>query len=202
MVALGAYLLFLLWHDLPQAPLSRAEIEAGFAEARKALQAHNRAPMPQLQRQMMELLSNDDGKSFIMVNLVQYRETAQYPAGSGFAGTPQDAESRYNRLVLPELLKRGSYPVFAGQVSGSFIKEASDADWQHVALVRYRSRRDLLNMAIALAQKDADIHKWAALEKTQVFPAQEFFSLLFLRFFVALLLFVPALWLTLRRQRQ
>lgn len=192
LLGLACYGLFLLWHDLPQAPLSEAEIDAGLAEARAALRAHNRPAMPALQTQMRALLTGDDGKSFIMVNLMRYRGTAQYPQETGLSGTARDAEARYNRMVLPELIKRGSYPVFAGEVTGSFIREEADTEWHQVALVRYRSRRDLLNMAIALAKADADIHKWAALEKTQVFPTRAIVSLNFLRFMVALVLAICA----------
>ena len=32
-------------------------------------------------------------------------------------------------------------------------------------MVRYRSRRDMLKMAVEIAGKGVDVHKWAALEK-------------------------------------
>ena len=61
-----------------------------------------------------------------------------------------------------------------------------------MAMVRYRSRRDMLKMAIEVAGKGVDIHKWAALEKTQVFPVRPLVSLVFIRATVAMMLFVIA----------
>jgi hypothetical protein len=57
-----------------------------------------------------------------------------------------------------------------------------------VGMVRYRSRWDILKMAVEIAGKRVDLHKWASLEKTQVFPVKPFFNLTFLRTTVAILL--------------
>ncbi len=62
-------------------------------------------------------------------------------------------------------------------------------------MVRYRSRRDMLKMAVEIAGKGVDIHKWAALEKTHVFPVRPLVNLIFIRATVALILFVIAMLL-------
>jgi hypothetical protein len=54
-----------------------------------------------------------------------------------------------------------------------------------VALVRYRSRRDFLGMCADLARDRSDIHKWAAIETTQVFPVEVRFSLTVIRLLTA-----------------
>jgi len=46
----------------------------------------------------------------------------------------------------------------------------------------------MLRMAVDLAGRDIDVHKWAALERTQVFPARPFISLFSARASVALVL--------------
>lgn len=53
---------------------------------------------------------------------------------------------------------------------GRFLPPGGADDWDAVTIVRYRSRHDLLHIANALAKKDADQHKWASFEKTQLFP--------------------------------
>jgi hypothetical protein len=58
-------------------------------------------------------------------------------------------------------------------------------------MVRYRSRRDMLKMAIEIAGMGIDIHKWAALEKTQVFPVKPLLHSALIQ------LIVPALFLVL-----
>jgi hypothetical protein len=58
--------------------------------------------------------------------------------------------------------------------------------------VRYRSRRDLLQMAAELAMKDADVHKWASIEKTYVFPVKPLFGIPAIRLLVAVILALSA----------
>jgi hypothetical protein len=60
--------------------------------------------------------------------------------------------------------------------------------WDCVALVRYRSRRDFLGLCAELAKDRADVHKWAAIEATQVFPVNPRLSLTMIRIVIALAL--------------
>ena len=60
-------------------------------------------------------------------------------------------------------------------------------------IVRYRSRRDMLKMAIEVAALGMDIHTWAAPEKTQVFPVKPLLHLAFVWMIVAALLLAFAL---------
>jgi hypothetical protein len=57
-------------------------------------------------------------------------------------------------------------------------------------MVRYRSRRDFLKFALQANQAEKFIHKWAAIEKTHVFPVKPIISLFMVRTLVALVLFV------------
>ena len=71
---------------------------------------------------------------------------------------------------------------------GSFIEpEGADA-WHYVDMVRYRSKRDFLRFALNASRADIFMHKWAALEKTHVFPVKPLVSLIFVRASVAVLL--------------
>ena len=158
--------------------------------AGKQVQTEEEAP---LLKQFRELAKSDDGGEYFMVNLLKFREKAFYPAGSPYNNDPLAANNRYNRAIIPLLLKHGGMPVFDSRAQGRFIHPDDAEDWDHVAMVRYRSRRDMLNMAIEIAGKGVDIHKWAALEKTQVFPVKPLFNLTFIRGIVAVLLFVIAL---------
>jgi Arc/MetJ-type ribon-helix-helix transcriptional regulator len=60
-------------------------------------------------------------------------------------------------------------------------------------MVRYRSRRDFVRFAIRANQADKFMHKWAAIEKTHVFPVKPLISLLAVRTLVALSLFTIGL---------
>ncbi|MFO7679275.1 MAG: hypothetical protein R6X34_04435 [Chloroflexota bacterium] len=116
-----------------------------------------------------------------MVNLLKFRQKALYPAGSPFDNDPLAANGRYSRAILPLLLKHGGHPVFLGPVQGRFLHPSGADDWDQVGIVRCRSRRDMLKMAIEVAELGVDIHKWAALEKTQVFPVKPVLHLAFIR---------------------
>ena len=119
-----------------------------------------------------------------MVNLIKYRQKAVYPPGYSCSDDPHAAEQRDNRAVVPLLLSRACLPVFLGRSAGRFLAPDGAQEWDSVVLVRYRSRRDLLGMLAGLARTRADIHKWAAIERTQVFPVTVPFSLILIRLIV------------------
>jgi hypothetical protein len=54
--------------------------------------------------------------------------------------------------------------------------------------VRYRSSRDFLGLCADLAKNRADVHKWAAIETTQVFPVKARLSLFLIRVVIGLIL--------------
>jgi hypothetical protein len=77
---------------------------------------------------------------------------------------------------------------------GQFVEpEGADA-WHYVAMVRYRSRRDFLRFALVVQKAGLTVHKWAAIEKTHVFPVKPLVSLIFVRGLMAtVLIFFGAL---------
>jgi hypothetical protein len=182
---------FLAWYGGKGKPLSGQEVDSLLAEmqrqAGKPVQSDEEAP---ILKEFRELSKSDDGREYYMVNLLKFRKQAHYPEGSPFGDDPLAANDRYNRAIIPLLLKRGGHPVFLGQVQGQFIHPDENDDWDQVAMVRYRSRRDMMKMAAEIAGLGVDIHKWAALEKTQVFPIKPVVSLFFVRATVAVLLFI------------
>ena len=96
------------------------------------------------------------------------------PDGTPAGGmTGREAGHRYERMVVPELLKRGCYPVFAARKVANFLSAGAGTDFfEEVAIVRYRSRRDLLAMAASRAFLAGVPHKWASLEKTVAVPSR------------------------------
>ncbi len=179
---LAVYGLFLVWYGGRGQPLSPAEID----QFMKELGAHttDEAVLQELQT----LIAGDDGKEFVMQNLVRYRPKALYPPGYDYGDDPRAADRRYGKAVIGPLLRHGSLILFVAKRSGTFIEpEGADA-WHYVAMVRYRSRRDFLRFALATQRDDIFVHKWAALEKTHVFPVKSLVSLVFVRATVAGLL--------------
>jgi len=135
---------------------------------------------PAERERFQSFMDADDGRPFYMVNLMEYRERADYRPGTALNGsTPtglisgRDAGWLYSRAVLPELLKRGCYPVFVAGKITNLLSAGSGSDFfEDVAIVRYRSRRDMLSMVASPTFLHAVPHKWASLEKTVAVPCR------------------------------
>lgn len=176
--------IFLLWYRGGAEPLSTREV-ADFldAAARHGVDKDD----PELFAALGRLLSNDDGREFVMLNLIRYRERAQYPQGFDYGDSVTAADKRYARALFPHLLRHGNVPIFIARRSGSFIEPAEATPWQVVAMVRYRSKRDFMRSATAVMGRNVMIHKWAAISITHVFPVQPIFSLISLRLAIGFL---------------
>ena len=184
--------LFLAWYGGRGRPLTTAEVE-GFITQLKA-RAHGPQD-EQLIEEVRALAAQDDGREFVMQNLARYRRQAAYQAGfERFGSDPRAADRRYGKAIIPHLLRYGNVPVFIARRCGSFVEPGGGAPaWHYVAMVRYRSRRDFLRFASAIARNDIAMHKWAALESTHIFPVRPVVSLIFVRGAVGALLLLPAL---------
>lgn len=182
---LALYLVFLWWYGGKGAPLSAAEVEA----FKRAVAPNLQDPASQhLLDEIDALVANDDGREFVMQNLVRHRPKALYPPGHHYSDDPREADRRYGRSITWPLLRYGNLPIWIARRAGNFIEpEGADA-WHYVAMVRYRSRRDFLRFALASEKKNNFIHKWAAIEKTHVFPVQPLISLVFVRGMVGMTL--------------
>ena len=177
-----AYVAFVLWYGGRGKPMDAAEVER-FMQQLSGLTST--AHQQELLGEVRTLVAKDDGREFVMQNLVRYRARALYPAGSPFGDDPREADKRYGRAIVPHLLRYGNVPVFIARRSGSFIQPAGSQEWHYVAMVRYRSKRDFLRFALRIESANIAMHKWAAIETTQVFPVQPMVSLIFVRAAVA-----------------
>jgi hypothetical protein len=193
MVALpltALYAAFLLWYGGRGRPLTREEIESCLAPLRaRARDELGRAHLADLER----LPAHDDGREFMMYNVIRYREKAAYPPGYDYGPSAPAADRRYGKALVPYLLRYRNLPVFIARRSGEFVEPAGIDRWDVVAMVRYRSLRDFLRFANATTTERITVHKWAAIEKTRIFPVQPLVSLIFLRGAVGAL-FALAAW--------
>jgi hypothetical protein len=91
----------------------------------------------------------DDGRPVYMLNLMRYYPQLHPIRGAPpFAGTPAEANRRYERATMPLLLKVGGVPQFSGVPQGRNVLDSPAAvdDWTRVLLVRYPSRRAFLEL--------------------------------------------------------
>ncbi|MCP5099937.1 MAG: hypothetical protein GY943_30660 [Chloroflexi bacterium] len=169
------YTLFLLWQNRWfSQPLSEAEVDAYLDKMAQGGKHETPLQDKELANARAFFLA-DDGKPFYMVNLMQYRETAVYPHGiHPEVKTGREANALYSKAVVKELLKRGSYPIFLSRKTADLFSAGEGTDFfEEVGIVRYRSRRDMLEMASSPSFQAAEPHKWASMEKTVVVPTRK-----------------------------
>jgi len=179
------YAVFLAWYGGRGRPLTPDEVARYLARLRAASgDQPGQAHLADVER----LVAHDDGREFVMHNLIRYRGQALYPPGHAYGPSAPAADRRYGKAIVPYLLRYGNVPVFIAKRSGSFVEPAGAEHWDVVAMVRYRSRRDFLRFATAITQDQIAVHKWAAIEVTQIFPVRPLVSLIFVRGAVGALL--------------
>lgn len=172
------YLVFYAWHTPLRGPLTDSEIDTFLANQTTAVGTEWANS-----ENFEAFLRDDDGLPFIMINLMEVREDAIYP--NGFISdihSGDKADAAYGQAVLPLLLMRGSYPIASAVRSNTIINSLGEkaGSFDTVAMVRYRSRRDLISMISSVDFLKAEVHKWASLENTLVAPAESGPSLNFL----------------------
>ena len=104
----------------------------------------------------------------------QYNDYAIYDGEVNYSRTGREADGIYAAVVVKDLLRHGSYPFYMGQALGTVIgsnsndsQEGSD-HFDVAAAVRYRSRRDMVEI-FQNRQDDVGMqHKFAGIYDTTV----------------------------------
>jgi len=99
--------------------MTAVEADSLLERVRRGAEAAGDPVAPDLLESLREVTRDDDGREFIMVNLIKYRRKAVYPPGFSYGDKPQEADARYNRAVVPLLLKRACLPHFPGTIGES-----------------------------------------------------------------------------------
>lgn len=191
--ALVLFGIFHVWYGGWRGPLTPQEVEK-FLEEIDGIEAYR--GQPEARDRIRAFLLGDDGREFFMVNVWRLREAAEPVAGSTQSETPQELLNRYSTAFLPEIASRAGWLVAAGRAASPDLERwgvAPEADWQMFGLVRYRSRRDLIE--VVTNEKFHDIHpfKFAAIEATRAFPVAPALIVFGPRLVLGLVLLVLAL---------
>jgi len=179
------YLLFCYWYTDFGGPLTAQEI-AAFTEQMRANGA-GPAQIADLQR----FMESDTGRQFLMVNNIDMADNPPSVAGAEPGETAEQLMNRYMEHMYPELFKRACHPVFMGLAvfSAMDVVGIQGAErWDMAALMRYRSRRDLLEIALNPIFSGKHDFKTAALDKTIAYPVEPQIYLSDPRFLLALIL--------------
>lgn len=164
------YGLFASWYFNWQGPLSDAEIESFVSHLNAASEGEFTD-----QDTMLRFLREDDGREFIMLNQVELREGAIAHPLSGVKMPASEMLYEYFGPFTWALFLRGGHPVFQARSVGGHVdtwNAENSATFAVTAMMRYRSRRDVVQMVLDPAFTDGHKFKLAAIQRTISYPTQ------------------------------
>ena len=176
-VAAIAYLLFRLWYDGVRGPLTPAEIDDGLARitARGGSQGTDTAAF-------RTFLEADDGREFVMLNLVKFTSGMATHPGTGEQVPARSLMAHYSRHFIRRLMQRGGHPALVARKVGPYVDAWGDVQpdpgWSIMGYMRYRSRRDLAILVCDPRFSGAHDFKYAAMPQTFNFPTRPMILLL------------------------
>ena len=131
---------------------------------------------------MRAFLESDDGGEFFMVNLIRLQpEPVRGPGGEPPAPAA-DVLARYTGPFLRALFRRGGHPALGGRAAAGYLEAwgvEKNPGWSFAGIIRYRSRRDLIELATSPMFAPIHGYKHAGIANTLAFPiapARLFFS--------------------------
>ena len=159
-----AWLSFCAWYTNTSGPLTADEITAFTAQAERIGR-----PAEAVQR-LRRFMAQDSGDQFLMANLIDMAD-----ADEAAPLSPEASMGRYMEHMFPELFRRASHPVLAGPVvfpAMDLVGIEGAESWDSFAIMRYRSRRDLMEIALNPIFDEKHHFKVAALDKTIAVPVE------------------------------
>lgn len=121
--------------------------------------------------QLQRFVVDDPGGSPVMLNLLRYRETADYDASPELdPGAPisgREAYQRYSEGVLPILAGLGGAIEMFGGCHGTLIGPDAET-WDDIVLVRYPSTATFVAMVSSAEYQAIQGHRTAALSDSRL----------------------------------
>lgn len=171
MIWAGAALLYALfrgWYDNWRGPLTPAEVDAYLRQL-----AGRSDTTPEALVQLRDFIAADDGRDFLMFNIV--KATAE-PVADPVSGAMVPGVSllrRYARHFMPVLIANGGHPAIVRRKIGGYLDSWAtepDPGWSVIGLMRYRSRRDMMKLIVDPRFEAAHPDKLAGTLATFSFP--------------------------------
>ena len=183
LVIVVIYLVFFSWYSSFKAPLSPQEIEYYVEKVNGTSEEL---------ASFRKFMEEDDGDDFVMINIMEMYDTPLQIEGVEPDETTDQVLGKYMEYMFPAMLSRASHPVFRGNAASLRAMDIMNADgmetWTGAAGVRYRSRRDMIEISTNPEFAGRHEFKVAALAKTIAFPVAPFSYLGDPRLILALLL--------------
>lgn len=112
--------------------------------------------------QITSFFGGPENGPFVMLNLLKFKETAEYPDGSDANLSGADAYARYGKAIQACLADVDGKQIYAGPVTGLMIGEVEEL-WDMVALVEYPSLAAMQKMVSSPEYQAIEVHRKAGL---------------------------------------
>ena len=103
-----------------------------------------------------------DHGPMVMVNLLKFKDTADYPDGRASGLTGRETYAIYGAAVTKCLALVGGKAIFSGAVTGLLLGQVDEL-WDMVALAYYPSPQAMLEMVGLPEYQGIEIHRFAGL---------------------------------------
>lgn len=113
--------------------------------------------------QLRALLASNFEGPVSMLNLLKFKERAEYEDGRATSLTGQEAYQRYGEQMRRFVESKGGRFIFAGQVNQLMLGEV-DALWDMAAIVEYPSKEAFVEIISSAEVAEFGIHRTAGLE--------------------------------------
>ncbi|MFQ3200263.1 MAG: hypothetical protein ACI9SK_000977 [Zhongshania sp.] len=181
-VAVAIYALFWLWYVGPRKRISPEEADKIVEVFDKSTHSHTSAQIKALR----DFFADDDGRDFVMVNLIHLRKPVKESS---------KMLAKYQNIFLGALIRKAGHPVLIAKRSGGNLELVNceeNNDWAAAGMIRYRSRRDLMEILPGTLGSEHHKLKLDSLEKTIAYPSSDWFMLGGPRIVVALIVALAA----------
>lgn len=111
---------------------------------------------------LMELAGSKDDKPIVMLNLLKFRDVAEYKDGRDEKISGREAYMRYGAAMRDIVAKGGGHMLISADLKDVVIGEVSDL-WDVVAMVEYPSAAGFFAIAASPEVAAIGIHREAGL---------------------------------------
>ncbi len=112
--------------------------------------------------QITSFFGGPENGPFVMVNLLKFKETAEYADGSDADLSGAKAYARYGKAIQACLAAVDGKQIYAGPVTGLMIGEVEEL-WDMVALVEYPLLAAMQKMMSSPEYRVIEVHRKAGL---------------------------------------
>lgn len=125
------------------------------------------------EQQIKEFTEGDIDTPIYMVNLLKFKEKAEYEDKRNTDLSGEEAYAIYGMEVIEHLKKVGGKTIFSGVISRLMLGEVEEL-WDWIAIARYPSRKAMLKMITDPSYLESEKHRSAGLEGQLNIETKEF----------------------------